>query len=122
MKPKRGFSFSNVLEIGHNCRAKRKGRPELKPEDWYKHGYASKPDVWRDIDFKDTMTRINYHEVSEEEFIERFEKPGRPVIIQVRALRASLHMYLSSGLEYWNRFFMLWMCFVNNAQHCSGCL
>eukprot|EP00041_Stephanoeca_diplocostata_P016878 m.334760 g.334760 ORF g.334760 m.334760 type:complete len:477 (+) comp20514_c0_seq3:151-1581(+) len=63
-------------------KAKRKGRPELKPEDWYKHGYASKPEIWRNIDFDDTMTRIDYHKVTKEEFIERFEKPGRPVIIQ----------------------------------------
>lgn len=52
--------------------------------EWQKHGYAHKRKDLTDIAEarkRDTVTRINYHEVSKEEFIERFEKPGLPVVI-----------------------------------------
>ncbi|KAF9968611.1 hypothetical protein BGZ73_009195, partial [Actinomortierella ambigua] len=46
---------------------------------WNKHGFAS-------LDFsipesRDTLKRISYHEVSREEFIDKYEEPSLPVVI-----------------------------------------
>jgi histone arginine demethylase JMJD6 len=57
---------------------------ELTLPEWQKHGFAQKRKDLTDIEAarkRDTVTRINYDEVSKEEFIERFEKPGQPVVI-----------------------------------------
>ncbi|XP_027230014.1 bifunctional arginine demethylase and lysyl-hydroxylase PSR [Penaeus vannamei] len=74
--------------MDHRCRkrvreAKKKARPELCLEKgvWTKHDYKNKFDCSIDI-VPDTVERIHANEVPTEEFIERFEKPYKPVVIE----------------------------------------
>ncbi|XP_042884366.1 bifunctional arginine demethylase and lysyl-hydroxylase PSR-like [Penaeus japonicus] len=74
--------------MDHRCRkrvreAKKKARPELCLEKgvWTKHDYKNKFDCSIDI-VPDTVERIHTNEVPTEEFIERFEKPYKPVVIE----------------------------------------
>jgi hypothetical protein len=53
---------------------------ELDPRNWTRLGY-SRFNFWIDPD-RDNVPRISYDDVSEEEFIERFEAPGVPVVIE----------------------------------------
>lgn len=48
---------------------------------WTKHDYKNKFDCSIDI-VPDTVERIHANEVPTEEFIERFEKPYKPVVIE----------------------------------------
>lgn len=63
---------------------------ELSLADWQKHGFASRPELTcvKSAQALDTIPRINYHDVTKQQFIERFEKPNLPVII-------------AGGLEQW---------------------
>lgn len=68
---------------------KLKHRSSLKLEDWQRDGYFGKQDkvldrVLRGEDptFKDTIERINVDDISVEEFLDRYERGSRPVIIQ----------------------------------------
>ena len=68
---------------------KLKHRSSLKLEDWQRDGYYAKQDQicdrilrGEDPDFKDTIERIHVDDISVEEFIERYEKGSRPVIVQ----------------------------------------
>ncbi|XP_037801178.1 bifunctional arginine demethylase and lysyl-hydroxylase PSR-like [Penaeus monodon] len=74
--------------MDHRCRkrvreAKKKARPELCLEKgvWTKHDYKNKFDCSIDI-VPDTVERIHANEVPIEEFIERYEKPYKPVVIE----------------------------------------
>lgn len=61
--------------------AKRKARPELSTRDlWIQNDYEKTFDLsWNKIE--DGLERINVHEVSEAEFIKRYEVPYKPVVI-----------------------------------------
>lgn len=68
---------------------KAKHRTGLLLPNWSKDNYFHKQTEvcdkvlqGKDPNFKDNMDRIHADKVTVEEFIERFEKPGRPVIIQ----------------------------------------
>ncbi|KAI9090442.1 bifunctional arginine demethylase and lysyl-hydroxylase PSR-like protein [Phlyctochytrium arcticum] len=58
---------------------KRAGRSELDDFGWTKDGHAARS-VWPN--HVTEVERISYRDVSEKEFIQRFEKPSLPVIIQ----------------------------------------
>jgi len=62
--------------------AKRKARPELSSRDmWVGKGYAANFDLsWNHI--KDEIERINESEVSPQEFIDRYERPYKTVVIR----------------------------------------
>ena len=50
------------------------------PEDWWRDGsYRSCDHLWQ---ADDQVPRIDYAHVSEADFIERFERPGLPVVIR----------------------------------------
>ena len=49
-------------------------------ESWVEHGYAKHFDVSYDH-VNDTVERIHVKDVSPDEFIRRFEKPYKPVVI-----------------------------------------
>ncbi|XP_065211788.1 bifunctional arginine demethylase and lysyl-hydroxylase PSR [Planococcus citri] len=73
------------LDNDHRCKkrireTKRKARPELDKEAWYQAKYADHFDEFKR--FEDNTERISVKCVSPEEFIERFEKPYKPVVIQ----------------------------------------
>lgn len=68
---------------------KLKHRSSLKLEDWQRDNYFEKqsrcvdPVLYgTDPDFRDTIERIHVDDLTVEEFIERYEKGSRPVIIQ----------------------------------------
>ncbi|KJE94155.1 hypothetical protein CAOG_08826 [Capsaspora owczarzaki ATCC 30864] len=66
-------------------RAKNRGRSELKQDGgWTKYGYAQ-PGVLslapEPTIAKDTIERVHVDSLSEAEFIERYERPGVPVVI-----------------------------------------
>jgi hypothetical protein len=50
---------------------------------WEKHQYAKRPDLCKELfhNCPDNIQRIHYSKLSVEEFREKFEKPGIPVII-----------------------------------------
>lgn len=60
----------------------------LTLEEWSKDGYYQKSEVCdrilksRDPNFKDTIERIHVDEYTIDEFLEKFERGSRPVIIQ----------------------------------------
>jgi len=62
--------------------AKRKARPELSTRDmWVQRNYAQTYDLsWHHI--KDEIERIHVNDVSEKEFIERYELPYKTVVIE----------------------------------------
>lgn len=53
---------------------------ELDKEAWYQLKYVDCFDDFKN--FTDNTERISVKDVSPEEFIERFEKPYKPVVIQ----------------------------------------
>jgi len=61
--------------------AKRRVRPELTSRAmWQKNDYANKFDnSWEKV--PDSLQRISVHEVTNEDFIQRFEKPYLPVVL-----------------------------------------
>jgi len=61
--------------------AKRKARPELATREmWVQHDYNNTFDLsWEQVE--DGLERINVHEVSPKEFIQRYEAPYKPVAI-----------------------------------------
>jgi len=68
---------------------KSKHRTGILLPEWSKDNYYEKQAevcdkvlAGKDPSFKDNMPRIHADQVSIEDFIEKFEKPGRPVIIQ----------------------------------------
>ncbi|KAI6214026.1 JmjC domain protein [Aphelenchoides besseyi] len=62
--------------------AKRKARSELNDCGWEPHQTAASNAVDLSLEHcRDTITRISADEVTVEEFVERYEKPGIPVII-----------------------------------------
>lgn len=63
-------------------RAKERAKSELSPDGWGEHGYAYCRSEWSGEDVEDGIQRIHQDEVSEAEFVERFERPGLPVLIQ----------------------------------------
>ncbi|XP_046859328.1 bifunctional arginine demethylase and lysyl-hydroxylase JMJD6-like isoform X2 [Xenia sp. Carnegie-2017] len=60
--------------------AKESARPELKPDDWTKQNYNETFDLSLDS-FIDNVPRIEYHKTSCQEFIEKYERPLKPVVI-----------------------------------------
>jgi histone arginine demethylase JMJD6 len=51
-----------------------------KPEDWSKYGYSKKDSVWfRSVDH---IERVHENSLSPEEFVRRFERAQRPVMLQ----------------------------------------
>ncbi|XP_003492749.1 bifunctional arginine demethylase and lysyl-hydroxylase PSR [Bombus vosnesenskii] len=78
--------MSDELKLDHRAKkrikeVKRKARPELGDKAaWIQHGYSKKfESFWN---FIDNVDRIDESKVSTEEFIEKYEKPYKPVIIQ----------------------------------------
>jgi len=61
--------------------AKRKARPELSSRElWVQHDFARKFDLsWEGV--KDEIKRISVHDVNPQEFIERYERPYKTVVI-----------------------------------------
>ncbi|CAH0394674.1 unnamed protein product [Bemisia tabaci] len=60
---------------------KRKARPELNDKGaWYQLGYANRFDNFTKV--KDNVERIHVKDVSPQAFIEKYEKPYKPVVIQ----------------------------------------
>jgi hypothetical protein len=61
-------------------RAKREIRSELRSADWTRHGYAQEgaPAL---VPTLDNIDRIHCRDVGVEDFIARYEKPARPVVI-----------------------------------------
>lgn len=59
---------------------KRKARPELEDSDWCEHKYVDNFSEFRC--FVDNVDRIHLNNVSLEEFIKRYEKPGKPIVIK----------------------------------------
>ncbi|XP_065354091.1 bifunctional arginine demethylase and lysyl-hydroxylase PSR [Calliphora vicina] len=59
---------------------KRKARPELDKEGWTALRYAERFEPFCEV--KDNVERINEREVSNQEFIKRFEEPYLPVVIE----------------------------------------
>nr|CAB3257786.1 bifunctional arginine demethylase and lysyl-hydroxylase JMJD6-A [Phallusia mammillata] len=61
--------------------AKKAARPELKGEEgWLGGGYNK----WFDLSHqtvKDNVERIDYLQVSHEEFVEKYERPAKPVVL-----------------------------------------
>lgn len=53
---------------------------ELKVEGWTKHKYCKTFDLSHSI-VKDSVPRINYKETSKKEFIEKYERPLKPVVV-----------------------------------------
>ena len=62
--------------------AKRKARPELSCQDlWIQHRLSQNFDLtWEHVN--DTVERIHESDYTEEEFIEKFERPYKVVAIQ----------------------------------------
>ena len=53
---------------------------ELKVDGWTKHKYYKTFDLGHSI-VKDNVPRINFEETSKKEFIEKYERPLKPVVI-----------------------------------------
>ncbi|XP_012150133.1 bifunctional arginine demethylase and lysyl-hydroxylase PSR isoform X2 [Megachile rotundata] len=78
--------MTDELKLDHRAKkrikeVKRKARPELGDKTaWIQHGYSKNfESFWN---FTDNVDRIEESKVSTEEFIEKYEKPYKPVIIQ----------------------------------------
>lgn len=68
---------------------KQKHRSSLKLEDWQKDRYYEKQGYvcdrvlnGQDPTFQDTIERVHVDQITPEEFIEKYERGSRPVIIQ----------------------------------------
>ncbi|XP_028399683.1 bifunctional arginine demethylase and lysyl-hydroxylase JMJD6-like [Dendronephthya gigantea] len=61
-------------------KAKASARPELKVDGWTKYKFNDTFDLSLDS-FTDNVPRINCNKISHEEFIEKFERPLKPVVI-----------------------------------------
>ena len=61
-------------------KAKESARPELKVDGWTKHNFHATFDLSFDC-FTDNVPRISCNEISHEEFIEKYERPLKPVVI-----------------------------------------
>ncbi|KNC98984.1 uncharacterized protein SPPG_05938 [Spizellomyces punctatus DAOM BR117] len=61
------------------AKAKAAARSELDSFGWSKHCFSTRSFL---VCSRDCVERINYDEVSEEEFIRRFEEPAIPVVIE----------------------------------------
>lgn len=57
--------------------------PDYKLEDWTRDNYAE-TDVLETLKSgcNDTVPRVNINELTPEDFVERFVKPNRPVIVR----------------------------------------
>ena len=60
--------------------AKQKCRSELNNNDWCKENYYNTFDLSLD-DLPDNIDRIDYSQVSLQEFIDKYEKPYKPCIV-----------------------------------------
>lgn len=60
---------------------------EIKLSAWSKDNYFLKPQSCTNVlnglepGFKDTIERVHVDNITKEEFFEKYEKPGKPVII-----------------------------------------
>ncbi|XP_008469455.1 bifunctional arginine demethylase and lysyl-hydroxylase PSR [Diaphorina citri] len=60
---------------------KKRARPELNGKDaWFELGYADKFDKFKIV--KENVERIHVKDYSPQEFIEKYEKPNKPVVIK----------------------------------------
>ena len=66
--------------MGRLCLSCNFSFPELKVDGWTKHNFHTTFDLNLDS-FTDNVPRINCNEISHEEFIEKYERPLKPVVI-----------------------------------------
>uniref|UniRef100_A0A7S3G240 JmjC domain-containing protein n=1 Tax=Palpitomonas bilix TaxID=652834 RepID=A0A7S3G240_9EUKA len=72
--------FKAVIE-----EAKKDSRSEVPLHEWDKQGYAydgKKAPAWNGSDVVDTIERVHCRDLTVEDFVEKYEKRGRPVIIK----------------------------------------
>mmetsp|Transcript_49428 Transcript_49428/g.106454 ORF Transcript_49428/g.106454 Transcript_49428/m.106454 type:complete len:520 (-) Transcript_49428:534-2093(-) len=85
-EPRRSIRFDHKRTAGEVFRCKKGKRTDIKPAEWDKFGYASKPDVLtRPIEYGGNVLpipRVHRKDITPETFLEDFRKAGRPVIVE----------------------------------------
>eukprot|EP01016_Furgasonia_blochmanni_P037880 TRINITY_DN4509_c0_g1_i7.p1 TRINITY_DN4509_c0_g1~~TRINITY_DN4509_c0_g1_i7.p1 ORF type:complete len:191 (+),score=29.82 TRINITY_DN4509_c0_g1_i7:68-574(+) len=92
------FESSHMSERADQllCKAKKKHRTDIKAEDWDKYKYYETDWCERLLnECPDQIDRINADDVSCEEFIEKYERIGKPCVIKGITKTWNTDRYLS---------------------------